>query len=82
MAFEIWDNHDSQVKRSCGECRRDVWVGRHEEQLGTVYCTDCQNRDRLNPAQAQATFNRALVQAERDSVAMRERWARQDASKP
>ena len=71
------------VRRNCGRCGGWLWMTKEECENNprTVVCSDCDWFLRTNPDVAEREHLAALARAEQDSLAMRARWAAQDAAK-
>lgn len=69
------------VRRTCSRCRGALWMTRDEcENNGLhVICEDCRHYLLDHPAVAELEHQQALQRSEAESIALRARWAQQDA---
>lgn len=81
--MEFINYNGRHVEAKCERCGWGVMVPSAERGLNPapVTCDDCLIYLRTHPEQAQREFDAAMRRSERDSVAMRARWAAQDAAK-
>lgn len=71
------------IRRTCSRCRAWLWMTQAECENNPrqVVCDDCSFFLRTHPDVAEREFQAEQARADADSLAMRARWAAQDARK-